>query len=360
MSNKLKTTAIAASMALALGAASVQAATENSFTIGVRGGLNIVTEDDPFDDANNGYGIGIYIDYNFINWLALEIGYNYIWETDVRDPTHSDARADLTTHGPEVALRFAYPIDTDGTDVYLRAGVMFTKNTFETSLREYDGRDIAPLLGIGYQFAFTPAFAFRIGWDHYFRVMDGAVSSGSYTYGKGGKIDEDLIYIGLQYSFGGTASHPVTYVDESVTEAAYAEATLTFGAETLFAFNSAELSENGYSTIASEVAKIQEAQAQNLEFEVSGYTDRLGSPNYNQALSERRATAVANALVENGIPEHEIRIVEGYGASNPVTGNQCDNIGNRNELIDCLAPDRRVEVKVSGEVNSQQPAPVTY
>lgn len=36
------------------------------------------------------------------------------------------------------------------------------------------------------------------------------------------------------------------------------------------------------------------------------------------------------------------------GESNPVTGNTCDSVKGRNALIDCLAPDRRVEIEVKG------------
>lgn len=36
------------------------------------------------------------------------------------------------------------------------------------------------------------------------------------------------------------------------------------------------------------------------------------------------------------------------GESNPVTGNTCDNVKQRAALIDCLAPDRRVEIEVKG------------
>ncbi|RAV23924.1 porin OmpA, partial [Staphylococcus warneri] len=38
----------------------------------------------------------------------------------------------------------------------------------------------------------------------------------------------------------------------------------------------------------------------------------------------------------------------GMGESNPVTGNTCDNVKARAALIDCLAPDRRVEIEVKG------------
>jgi OOP family OmpA-OmpF porin len=36
------------------------------------------------------------------------------------------------------------------------------------------------------------------------------------------------------------------------------------------------------------------------------------------------------------------------GESNPVTGTTCDNVKARAALIDCLAPDRRVEIEVKG------------
>ncbi len=40
--------------------------------------------------------------------------------------------------------------------------------------------------------------------------------------------------------------------------------------------------------------------------DVSGYTDTSGTPTYNMGLSQRRATAVANQLVADGVPASEI------------------------------------------------------
>ena len=66
-------------------------------------------------------------------------------------------------------------------------------------------------------------------------------------------------------------------------------------------------------------------------------------------MSEKRANAVANELKANGLTNNQIKAVEGRGKSNPVTGNKCDAVKGRNAVIDCLAPDRRVEVVVSGD-----------
>lgn len=57
-----------------------------------------------------------------------------------------------------------------------------------------------------------------------------------------------------------------------------------------------------------------------LKVEVSGYTDSDGSPEANKQLSERRAQAVADAIVAAGIPRTQITAT-GYGEERPVAAN---------------------------------------
>jgi len=57
-----------------------------------------------------------------------------------------------------------------------------------------------------------------------------------------------------------------------------------------------------------------------LKVEVSGYTDSDGSPEANKALSERRAQAVAEALVADGVPRQQISAA-GHGEESPVAAN---------------------------------------
>ena len=45
-----------------------------------------------------------------------------------------------------------------------------------------------------------------------------------------------------------------------------------------------------------------------VRVQVTGYTDRSGSPGYNQRLSERRAQAVANALAQLGVPRNQMAV----------------------------------------------------
>lgn len=94
------------------------------------------------------------------------------------------------------------------------------------------------------------------------------------------------------------------------------------------------------------------ADLQDTQFDVitvTGHTDRIGSHDYNMALSTRRAEAVKNYLMESaGIPAGKIA-ARGTDGSDPVTKpGDCVGTKATRELIACLQPDRRVEVEVSG------------
>ena len=77
---------------------------------------------------------------------------------------------------------------------------------------------------------------------------------------------------------------------------------------------------------------------------VNGHADRLGSPQYNQQLSEKRAEAVRAYLVSKGVDASGIETL-GFGKTLPVKS--CPD-QERKALIECLAPNRRVVVEVQG------------
>jgi outer membrane protein OmpA-like peptidoglycan-associated protein len=60
-----------------------------------------------------------------------------------------------------------------------------------------------------------------------------------------------------------------------------------------------------------------------VQVQVQGFTDAIGSPAYNQALSLRRAEAVYRYLVNLGVDPQRLT-VEGFGASHPVADNDTE------------------------------------
>ena len=107
--------------------------------------------------------------------------------------------------------------------------------------------------------------------------------------------------------------------------------------DVLFQVNSATLNQNGLANLR----KLADALVQNPNRTVlvEGFADSTGSSDYNQQLSERRATAVRNALTEMGVPRERVAM-RAYGEAFPVAPN--DTANNR-------ALNRRVEIVLSNE-----------
>ena len=85
-----------------------------------------------------------------------------------------------------------------------------------------------------------------------------------------------------------------------------------------FEFDSAKLTADSTAAL-DDVLKILKRH-EDLQVEIAGHTDSSGAEAYNQKLSERRAKAVRDYLVENGIDAARLS-VKGYGESDPVADN---------------------------------------
>lgn len=78
-----------------------------------------------------------------------------------------------------------------------------------------------------------------------------------------------------------------------------------------------------------------------------GHADRFGSDKYNQKLSEKRAEAVKTFLVGKGVEPNRV-YTEGKGEKQPITKpDQCKGPKSK-KVVECLQPDRRVEIEVIG------------
>jgi len=113
----------------------------------------------------------------------------------------------------------------------------------------------------------------------------------------------------------------------------------------LFEFDKAIVTPEGKNTLDSAViARLKAFESISLLL-VSGHADRIGTQEYNQKLSERRAEAVKAYLVSRGV---EPKLIETIGFGKTLQIKSCPETKDQKELIGCLAPNRRVEIEVKG------------
>jgi OOP family OmpA-OmpF porin len=120
---------------------------------------------------------------------------------------------------------------------------------------------------------------------------------------------------------------------------------INFSADALFDFDKADLRPDGKAML-DDLARL----LQGAKYEVIlaiGHADRIGTVQYNQRLSVRRAETVKKYLVDKGIEPNRV-YAEGKGKSQPLTKPGECTVKNRKALIACLQPDRRVDVEVTG------------
>jgi OOP family OmpA-OmpF porin len=110
--------------------------------------------------------------------------------------------------------------------------------------------------------------------------------------------------VGMRYNFG-VAPPPVAAPAAVVPAQAPARSYLVF-----FDWDKATLTDRARQIIADAAANSTKVQYTRIE--VNGYTDTSGTPQYNQGLSVRRATAVQAELVKDGVPRNAITI-QGFG-----------------------------------------------
>ncbi len=111
---------------------------------------------------------------------------------------------------------------------------------------------------------------------------------------------------------------------------------VTYAADTFFDFDKYVIKPEGMAKLDDLVAKTKGIA---LEVIIAvGHTDNIGTVEYNQKLSERRANAVKDYLVSKGIEKNRV-YTEGKGLKNPIASNS---------TAEGRAKNRRTEIEVVG------------
>jgi outer membrane protein OmpA-like peptidoglycan-associated protein len=126
-------------------------------------------------------------------------------------------------------------------------------------------------------------------------------------------------------------------------------ANIVLPAGALFEFDKAEITEEAATNLEERLIEFREdwrpELAQAFAAIIIGHTDSIGRENYNLELSLKRAEAVGEFLVANGVPAQKLRVL-GRGAGDPIASNDTDagRAENRRVEIFVIAEPRALDV----------------
>lgn len=115
---------------------------------------------------------------------------------------------------------------------------------------------------------------------------------------------------------------------------------ITASADVLFAFDSSVIKDD-YKDKLDEIAKRLIETDEKLLIE--GHTDKIGSDEYNQQLSERRANAVRDYLIQQGVPEEQLTAVGRGEEQANQNANRQQRAADRNVQFEFSEPEPRLE-----------------
>lgn len=171
------------------------------------------------------------------------------------------------------------------------------------------------IIGLSYDIPSVPGLALT-GEARYFG-LDGRTYKGQFfapNVARGANVQVGMennvsVIVGVRYAFNAAPPAPPPLPPPAPVQTA-ARTYLVF-----FDWDRADLTDRARQIIADAAHATTTVQVTRIE--VNGYTDLSGTARYNQGLSQRRATNVANELVRDGVPREAIS-VHGYGESNPL------------------------------------------
>lgn len=319
-------------------------------------------------------GYRMFLGRQFNRYLGMELGYYNLGKQRFDNSTtpNGNLSAQVRNQGVNLDVVGTLPV-TEKFSVLGRAGVTYarTRANFAGSGAVVvtnpnpSERGANPKVGIGVQYAFSEGFIMR-GEAERYRINDAV----------GGTGRVNLYSVSLVFPFGRApaAAPRAAYVAPTPAPAPMPEPVViaqappppvvvmpapapapavvplrrvSYSAESMFGFDRATVRPEGMSALDTFANELAGTDYSNIT--VEGHTDRLGTDEYNQTLSQQRAEAVKDYLVRSGRLDPAKITAVGKGESMPATkAEDCKGRTASTALVACLQPDRRVEIEVSG------------
>ncbi|WLH89017.1 OmpA family protein [Pseudomonas sp. FP453] len=283
---------------------------------------------DSVKHIEDGFNPGARIGYFLTDDLSLNLSYDKTNHTRSNDGTGNQK-----IKGDTGSLTAQYHFGQAGVDSlrpYVEGGFGH-QSRGNVKADGHSGRDQSTLAiaGAGVKYYFTNNLYARAGVESDYNLDNG-------------KWDYSAL-VGLGVNFGGNAGAvapaptPAPAPEPTPEPEAPVAQVVRVELDVKFDFDKAVVKPNSYGDVKNLADFMKQYPATNVE--VAGHTDSVGPDAYNQKLSQRRADAVKQVLVKDGVAANRVTSV-GYGESRPVA----DNATEAGRAVN-----RRVEASVEAQ-----------
>lgn len=150
--------------------------------------------------------------------------------------------------------------------------------------------------------------------------------------------------------------YDVAYDDTTSTQESDQTVTIAIASDVLFASDQSTLSDQATAALDRAITQIQQVAADGT-VQVIGHTDDVGTDEYNQGLSERRAQAV-QAYLDQRLPEAYTTTAEGRGKSEPAVEGTSTEARALNRRVEIVVQRTQTLTQTTGGVTLPDPPPV--
>ena len=314
---------------LTLAASLTALAQENEYVqynwfAGIGGGVNISWDGERFINRDKSHvGAGYAADVYVGKWLNDIAGLRVGWQGLTTSDTYTDfaKKKFMYLHGDILirAHRSVIPYLHGG---YMKIDHGTAAGGLGIMFPIYLGKVVRIVPDFRYS-VFPNAAIDRVG-DKTGRIGPGSNLSATIGLGfnLGGKLKPKTIYVdreSIKYVDKPYAVHDTVYITRPDVDKKAQEINEFLRNVTLFEFDSFDITQEarpGLDRVVEWMNKYPKLTAK-----VDGHTDNVGTEAYNQVLSEKRAKAIVDYLVEKGIAADRLSY-EGHGFSQPVADNK--------------------------------------
>jgi len=312
---------------------------------GVMGGVARLGEDRLTDSTEPYFGayVGRFFSPNFsldlqIDSYSTDFDRNDLATVAINPPPNFDRDFDIYGYGLTGRYHFGDAGKRHRPYGLIGLGIQEHDNFLD------DGRDMYVSWGAGLQSKFGENIRLRT-------QLEGRYDNDRETHNSDSGFIDLIASVGLSFSFGkpprapqpAPPSEPVRAAPPPAAPAPRPqpepEVMFEFDSTVLFDFDSSDLRGEARAEL-DRAADILAPRDDIILIEVAGHTDSIGTEEYNQDLSVRRAQSVADYLVQNGVSRDRLRVV-GFGETRPRAPNDSPENRQLNRRVVLSILDRR-------------------